>query len=108
MVLYLRKNKMAFPEDGSNEEYISLRKKVVNDVVKKNDYIKAYYPSQHAWGSDKRDFIEAIIIDSLGDLDAMFDRNAELMKEALTEDEGKTLGKYFKGHGDYLYTLIKL
>jgi len=38
----------------------------------------------------------------------MFDRNTELMKEALTEEEGKALGKYFKSHGDYVYTAVKL
>lgn len=108
MVMYMRQNKLAFPEDGTNEEFNSLRKKILENVINKNDYIKGYYPSMHAWGSDKRDFNEAILLNSLDDLGKMFDRNAELMKEALTEEEGKALGKYFKGHGDYVYTAVKL
>lgn len=108
MVLYLRQNKWAFPKDGSMEEWKELRKKVLDHVIYKNEYIKAYYPSMHAWGADRRDFNEAVIIDSLDDLGKMFDRNQELLKEALTEEEGKTLGKYFKGHGDYVYTAVKL
>lgn len=108
MVLYLRQNKLAFPEDGTRDEFVSLRKKILENVIYKNEYIKAYYPSIHAWGSDKRDFNEAVLMDSLGDLEKMFDRNTALMKEAITEEEGKTLGKYFKSHGDYVYTAIKL
>ena len=108
MVLYMRQNKLAYPEDGSMEEFNALRAKILENVINKNEYIKGYYPSMHAWGSDKRDFNEGILIDSLDDLGKMFDRNAELMKEALTEEEGKALGKYFKGHGDYVYTAVKL
>lgn len=108
MVMYLRQSKLAFPKDGTREEFVSLRKKILENVIYKNEYIKAYYPSIHAWGADRRDFNEAILMDSLGDLEKMFNRNTELMKEALTEEEGKALGKYFKGHGDYVYTAIKL
>lgn len=106
MVLYLRKNKWAFPEDGTREEYNALYKKTFDNVIMKNEYIKAYYPSRHAWGSDRRDFIEAVYIDSMDVLGKMFDRNIELSKEALTKEEWETMGKYFKSHGDYLYTWI--
>ena len=104
MVVYLRKNKWAFPKDGTMDEYGAIYKKIQEDVINKNDYIKAYYPNRHNWGSDRRDFIEAIFIDSIHDLGKMFDRNQELMKEALTEEESEALNKYFKGHADYLYT----
>ncbi len=108
MVLYLRQNTMAFPEDGTLEEFKTLRKKLLENVIYKNEFIKAYYPSIHAWGADKRDMNEAVIMESLADLHKMFDRNTELMKDAFTEDERKAFGKYFKRHGDYLYTAIKL
>ena len=108
MVLYLRQNKLAFPKDGTNEEFSSLRKKIIDNVINKNEYIKGYYPSIHAWGSDRRDLNEGILLNSLDDLGKMFDRNQELMKEALTEEEGKALGKYIKCHGDYVYTAVKL
>lgn len=106
MVVYLRKNKWAFPEDGTMAEYGELYGKIREGVIEKNEYIKAYYPNRHNWGSDRRDFVEAVFIDSIDDLGKMFDRNDELMKEALTEDEMKALNKYFKGHGDYLYTWL--
>lgn len=104
MVVYLRKNKWAFPEDGSMTEYGDLYKKIRENVINKNEYIKAYYPNRHNYGSDRRDFVEAVFIDSIDDLGKMFDRNQELMKEALTDEEAKALNKYFRGHGDYLYT----
>lgn len=108
MILYLRKNTMAYPEDGTDEEFNTLRKKVLDNVISKNEFIKGYYPHIHAWGSDRREFNEGILLESLGDLSKMFDRNTELMKSGLTEEEGKALGKYFKGHGDYVYTAVKL
>jgi len=109
MVLYLRKSKMDFPEDGSMKEFEALRKKQFDNVINKNEYIKAYYPNQHAWGTDRRDFVEAFIIDSLDDLKKMFDRSAELGKDVFSEDEMKAMGKYFTGvHGDYVYTSLKL
>jgi len=109
LVLYIRKNKMAFPEDGTADEFNTLRLKQATSIYHKNDLIKAYYPSQHAWGSDRRDFIEAFFIESLSDLEAMFDKNVELGEEAMTEAERKAFGKYFKGvHGDYVYSSVKL
>ncbi|MFY0713261.1 hypothetical protein J1D01_06265 [Seonamhaeicola sp. NFXS20] len=108
MVLYVRINKGAFPEDGIFEEFESFRKKLTDEVLSKNEFIKAYYPSLHAWGADKRDFVEAVYLESLADLHKMFDKNQELMKEAFTEEEAEAFGKYFEGHGDYLYTAIKL
>ncbi len=107
-ILYVRKSQRAFPEDGTFEEFNTLRKKALENVVHKNEYAVEYYPGQHAWGSDRREFIEAFILNSLCDLKKMFDRGAELNKEALTEEEGKALGKYFTGvHGDYLFTPVK-
>ena len=109
MVLYIRKSKRAFPSDGSVKEFNELREKAIANSINKNEYIKAYYPNEHAWGADKRDFIEAFFLDSLSDLDKMFDRNQELGKDALSEEDSKALGKYFTGvHGDYLYTAVKL
>ncbi len=112
MVCYVRKSYFAFPEDGTMEEFEKLRMEGNAGIVQKNEYVKAYYPNVHAWGSDKTEYIEAFYLDSLADLDKMFDRGDELMKEAFPDtDENKTKGKawrsYFTGvHGDYLYTFI--
>jgi len=81
---------------------------MLENVINKNDFLRAYYPSQHAYGSDRRDFIEIFYLNSLADLDKAFDKNQELMKDAFTEEEAKAMGKYFSGHGDYVYSIIKL
>ena len=53
--------------------------------------------------------MEVFIIDSLDDLGGLFDKNGELGKDAMTEEEAKAMGKYFKGvHSDYVYTNLKL
>ena len=112
MVCYVRKSHFAFPEDGTMEEFNKIRMEGNAAIVQKNEYVKAYYPNVHAWGSDKTEFFEAFFLDSLADLDKMFDRNGELMKEAYPDTEankekGKAYGKYLTGvHGDYLYTFL--
>lgn len=107
-ILYIRKNKHAFPKDGTKEELKGFMDRMLTNVINKNDYIKAYYPNQHVWGSDRRDFVQAFYLDSLGDLDKMFKKNQELMKAAFTKEESKAMGKYFKSHGDYIYGVVKL
>ncbi|MCZ4317468.1 hypothetical protein O4H26_00530 [Aequorivita viscosa] len=62
-------------------------------------------------GSDKTEFIEAFFVDSLCDMEKMFDKNGELISQAWPGDSGmergKKWGKYFTGkHGDAAYTLI--
>lgn len=112
MVLYVRKSHFSFPQDGTQEEFNKLRKESLENVINKNEYIKAYYPSVHAWGADKTEFIEAFIVESLADIDKMFDKNTELNKakwsdENVRKSRGKKMSKYFTGvHGDYIYTAV--
>lgn len=112
MTLYVRKSHLAFPKDGTLDEVKKLRKERIEAVVQKNEFIKAYYPSMHAWGQDKTEFIEAYIVDSMADLDKMLDRNIELAKEAWPDENkrkarGEKMRKYFTGvHGDYIYTSV--
>ncbi len=112
MVTYVRKNHFSFPEDGTQKEFMALKKEGFDAIINKNEHIKAYYPHVHAWGSDRTEYLEAFFLDSMADLDKMYDRNSELMKEAFPDEEarkakGKAWGNYFTGvHGDYLYTWI--
>ncbi|MFL1011038.1 hypothetical protein [Flavisericum labens] len=112
MLCYVRKTHFAFPEDGSQEEFKKMRMEFIEKVINKNEYIKAYYPHVHAWGSDRTEHLEAFYIESWADLDKMYDRNEELMKEAWPDEEerkagGKAWSKYFTGvHGDYMYKWI--
>lgn len=111
LVLYVRKTYFTFPEDGTEKEFDEMRAENFAKVISKNEYIKGYYPNVHAWGSDKTEFIEAFYVDSMCDLEKMFDKNGELIDQAWPGDSGKKRGekwgKYFTGvHGDAAYTLV--
>ena len=111
LVLYVRRTYFTYPENGSQKEFDDLRAENLSKIISKNEYIKGYYPNVHAWGSDKTEFIEAFFVDSMCDLEKMFDRNGELFNQAWSGDaakeRGKKWGKYFNGiHGDTAYTLI--
>jgi hypothetical protein len=111
LVLYVRRTHFTFPEDGSQKEFNEMRAENMSKVLSKNDYIKGYYPNVHAWGSDKTEFVEAFFVDSMCDLEKMFDKNGELISQAWPGDTGKQRGKkwnkYFTGvHGDSAYTLV--
>ena len=112
MILYLRTSHFAFPEDGTNDEFKTLRSEFNEKVIHKNELIKGYYPGAHVYGADRTEFVEAFFFDSTADLDKMFDRNDELRNEAWPDEEarkerGKKAGKYFTGvHGDAIYTMV--
>ena len=112
LTLYIRKSHFAFPEGGTQKEFSELRKEYLENVIHKNDIIKAYYPSSHGWGSDSTEFVEAFFVESLGDIDKMFDKNSELSKahwpdEDARKEVGKKAGKYYTGvHSDFIYTFV--
>ncbi len=111
LVMYVRKTHFTFPEDGTQKEFDEMRAENFAKVISKNEYIKGYYPNVHAWGRDKTEFVEAFFVDSMCDLEKMFDRNGELIGQAWSGDSGKERGKkwgkYFTGiHGDSAYTLV--
>lgn len=112
VICYVRTSHFAFPSDGSGKEFTELRDSYIKNVIDKNEYIKAYYPNAHAWGSDRTQYVEAFYVDSLCDLDKMFDRNNELVKEAWPDEAarkemGEKSSKYFTGvHGDAIYTYV--
>jgi len=112
MILYVRKSHFAFPEDGSFKEFNELRNEFLENVTHKNDMIKGYYPNNHAWGTDRTEYVEAFIVNSMDDLDNMFTKQGELIQAHWPDEEArkemnKKSGKYFTGvHGDYIYTLV--
>lgn len=113
MVCYVRKGHFNYSDDtGTDEEFEALNKEYFDNVTAKNEYIKAYYPMAHAWGSDRTEVVEAYFLDSLADLDKMFERDGELF-EAHWKDEASRKAmdekgrKYFDNrHGDYIYTYV--
>ncbi len=109
LVYYIRDIHTAWPEDGKTEEIEGMVKEFNENVTFKNKYIKAYYPSRHAWGSDGRDLIEAIVVGSLADLENGLQENQNLIK-AHWPDETKRkaffarMNEYNDGwHGDFIY-----
>ena len=112
MLFYVRKSHLAFPDDGTEKEFNELRDPFVKDVIHKNQYIKGYYPYVHAWGADKRDFVEVFVVESLDALEKSFDEIDKLNKARFADEEkqkasGKKMGKYFTGfHGDYVYRSV--
>ena len=111
-ILYVRRSHFAFPEDGSYDEFNTIHKEYVDNVIAKNNLIKGYYPEVHAWGSDRTEFAEAYFLDSVTDLENMFDKNTELYNakwpdEATRKARQEKAGKYFTGkHGDYIYDVV--
>ena len=113
LILYVRKSQLAYPEDGTDEEFNALRMEFTENVLHKNEMIKGYYPNVHAWGSDRTEFLEAFIFSSISDLDNFGARSGEISETYMTDEAarkefGKKYGKYFTGvHGDYIYSIVE-
>lgn len=112
LVFYVRTRHLAFPKDGKQSEITQLMNEYNQNVIAKNKFIKGYYPSRHFWGADSREFIEAFVCASLGDIENMADENTALVM-AHWPDETKRkaffekMNKYFEPwHGDAIYTNV--
>lgn len=112
MIVHLRTTHLAFPEDGSGDEFMKTFTEYVENVTHKNEHIKAYYPMMHAYGSDRRQFVEATFLNGLADLDNMFERDRELFNEHWSDEASKKemnekASKYFTGfHSDAIYSVV--
>ncbi|MBU3821997.1 hypothetical protein KO566_07990 [Flavobacteriaceae bacterium XHP0103] len=112
MVCYVRKSHLAFPENGDNEELRKLYTEYITATVKDNPLVKAFYPHRHAWGADGTEIMEAVFVDSLADLDKVFDSRQELIEKAWPDEATRkanieAMSKYFTGvHGDYVYSFV--
>ncbi|ALJ05959.1 hypothetical protein APS56_12810 [Pseudalgibacter alginicilyticus] len=112
LVCYVRTSHLAFPEDGEDGEIKTLMNENFEKLIKNNPLIKGYYLNRHAWGKDGTEIMEAFYLDSMTDLDKMFEGLPELVEqvwpdEAVRKERGKKFDKYFTGvHGDALYRLV--
>jgi len=109
----MRVNHLAFPQDGTEEEFLKLNEEFLKKAVYNNKYIKGYYPYTQVLGSDKRQYIEITAVETLGDLENAFKEIDVFLYEPKKEDETKHnifIGKYFKYfdgfHGDYIYESV--
>ncbi len=112
LVMYVQVSKLASSEGGTQKEFNELSKKYNEEVIQKNDFVKAYYPNYHSWGADRRDFLEAYVFTSLTDIEKSFKKNEELTKaawpdEAKRKEFFKKMNKYYTGlHSDYIYHTV--
>ena len=105
MIYYVRRSDLALDGQGSSKHF----KEYFENITKKNNVAKGYYAHRHLWGSNAREFVEAYVFESLGEIEDYFKRTNELVQEHWAdEDERKAFfkefNKLFTGkHGDYIY-----
>jgi hypothetical protein len=86
--------------------------RIYGESDKKNPTILGYYPNSACLGADGRDFIEAYVFKSFGDIEKALKENTELEKAAWPDEAGRKayfdkIGKYFTGfHADYIYRSV--
>ncbi|HKO78044.1 MAG TPA: hypothetical protein VJU52_12545 [Flavobacterium sp.] len=103
MIVYIRKSQMSMTGKGKG------MKEYNEKVTLKDPYIQGYYPFRHAWGSDSRDFMEAVFYNSFTDIERSNEKHEELEKAAWPkESDSKAffdeLKLAFTGvHGDFIY-----
>ena len=76
--------------DTEDEDSYANYKTYVEEIVRKNHKILAYYPFNHFWGADSREFIEIFVSDSFSEIEkAHYENNALLSKIFPDEEERK-------------------
>jgi len=76
-------------DSGDENSYDNYRK-YVRDVLNENSKILAYYPFNHFWGSDSRQFVEVFVYDTFSDIElSKFEGNALLAQLIPDEQERK-------------------
>jgi hypothetical protein len=112
MVAYMQKTYLAFPADGTTEEFNALHKEYLEKTVHKNPHIIAFYPLRHGWGADNREIVTFSIVKSFGDVGAMNQAIGGLIEKGWPDETArkaffKKYDRYFTGqHGDYIYSTI--
>lgn len=112
MIYYVRKSYFSFPKGGTRKEFNELNKQYLDAVTKKNEFIKAYYPYGHAWGSNSTDFVEVFVFETLGDIEKAFAKDDELFKAQWKDEKSQKefetkINKYFTNtHSDFIYRSV--
>ena len=80
-------------------------------MTKENKYLRAYYPYRYYLGSDSREFIEMIVVNSLSDLENMFNKNDALLEKHIPDPTKRkefidTYRKAIASHKDDIYINI--
>lgn len=111
-IYYVRTSYMAFPEDGTEEEFNALLGQYNEQVTYKNEFYKGYYPMRHHSGSDRSEFIEVFVAETLANLEKGIAKQGELFRSHWDTDKKSSefndkFNKYFTGvHGDRIYSSV--
>ena len=94
--------------DYDGKDSYEVYKEYLTNVVEKNKYIRAYYPYRYYLGSDSREFIEMLVVNSLADLDKMLKKNDALLEKHIPDATKRkeflrTYRKAIAGHKDDMY-----
>lgn len=110
---HLRVNHLAFPNDGTQDEFSKLNELFLQKSVYNNNFIKSYNTLVQVLGTDKRQYLEITSVESLGDLENAFIEIDEFLYEPKKGEEAShkifinNYFKYFNGfHGDYIYKSV--
>lgn len=84
--------------DYDGQVSYEIYKEYLTNITKKNKYVRAYYPYRYYLGSDSREFIEMVVVNSLADLDKMLKKNDALLKKHIPDATKRKefLNKYKK------------
>ena len=75
--------------DTEDEDSYDNYKKYVKEVVYNNSKIQAYYPFNHFWGDDSREFVEIFVLNSFSDAElSQYEANA-LLAKMFTDEEAR-------------------
>jgi len=83
-LVYLLKTNIL--SDHEDEDSYKNYENYIQNVIHKNDLIKAYSPYRHFWGADSREFIELMVYSSLSEIENAMYRNKEIMKKLVPDE----------------------
>lgn len=112
LIYYVRTSYLAFPEDGTNEEFLALRKEYNEAVTHNNEFYLGYYPQAHFYGADRTELVEVFLTETLAGLERGIDKQGQLFRahwadEDKREEYNDKIGKYFTGvHSDRIYSSV--
>jgi hypothetical protein len=100
LIYYVKSNETGTGGTGYNEYF--------ENVTMKNQYIKGFYTHRHLWGANAQEANEVFVVESLCDIENMFNENQKLVEAHWPDVEKRKAffaeyNKVFSGHGDYIY-----
>lgn len=112
LIYYVRTSYFTFPEDGNSKEFMDVLNEYNEVVTHKNEHYKAYYPQTHYYGTDRTEFVEVFVAETLAELEKGIAQQGRLFAAHWDTDEkknayDKVMDKYLTGvHSDRIYSSV--